>query len=58
VDKNLAQARRRPRTGRGHAVSNTFVASEMMPGWLGVISEWNPLSAIVAATRELFGNPG
>jgi hypothetical protein len=29
-----------------------------MPGWLGAISEWNPLSATVAATRELFGNPG
>ena len=27
-------------------------------GWLGAISEWNPLSATVAATRELFGNPG
>jgi hypothetical protein len=29
-----------------------------MPGWLGAISEWNPLSATVAATRELFGIPG
>ena len=29
-----------------------------MPGWLGTIAEWNPLSATVAATRELFGNPG
>ena len=29
-----------------------------MPGWLGAIAEWNPLSATVAATRELFGNPG
>jgi hypothetical protein len=37
---------------------NTFVAPETMPGWLGAISEWNPLSATVAATRELFGNPG
>jgi ABC-2 type transport system permease protein len=39
-------------------LSNTFVAPETMPGWLGAISEWNPLSATVAATRELFGNPG
>lgn len=38
-------------------LSNTFVAPETMPGWLGAISEWNPLSATVAATRELFGNP-
>jgi hypothetical protein len=29
-----------------------------MPAWLGVITEWNPLSATVSATRELFGNPG
>lgn len=40
------------------AISNTFVAPELMPGWLGTVSEWNPLSATVAATRELFGNPG
>jgi ABC-2 type transport system permease protein len=39
-------------------LSNTFVAPETMPGWLGAISEWNPLSATVAATRELFGNLG
>jgi ABC-2 type transport system permease protein len=39
-------------------LSNTFVAPETMPGWLGAISEWNPLSATVGATRELFGNPG
>ena len=29
-----------------------------MPGWLGTIAEWNPLSATISATRELFGNPG
>lgn len=40
------------------AISNVFVAPELMPGWLGTVSEWNPLSATVAATRELFGNPG
>jgi ABC transporter DrrB family efflux protein len=40
------------------AVSNVFVAPELMPGWLGTIAEWNPLSATVAAVRELFGNPG
>lgn len=39
------------------AVSNVFVAPELMPGWLGTIAEWNPLSATVAAVRELFGNP-
>jgi ABC-type multidrug transport system permease subunit len=40
------------------AVSNVFVAPDLMPGWLGAVSEWNPLSATVAAARELFGNPG
>ena len=39
-------------------IANTFVAPELMPGWLGVIADWNPLSATVTGTRELFGNPG
>ncbi|NUR87650.1 MAG: ABC transporter permease [Nonomuraea sp.] len=39
-------------------LSNAFVAPETMPGWLGAISEWNPLSSTVAAARQLFGNPG
>jgi ABC-2 type transport system permease protein len=39
-------------------LSNTFAAPATMPGWLGAIAEWNPLSATVSATRELFGNPG
>jgi ABC transporter DrrB family efflux protein len=38
-------------------LSNTFVAPETMPGWLGTIAQWNPLSSTVAAARELFGNP-
>jgi ABC-2 type transport system permease protein len=39
-------------------LSNAFVATATMPGWLGTIADWNPLSATVAATRELFANPG
>jgi ABC-type polysaccharide/polyol phosphate export permease len=39
-------------------LSNAFAAPDTMPGWLGVITLWNPLSATIAATRELFGNPG
>lgn len=39
-------------------LSTAFVSSATMPGWLGAIAEWNPLSATVAATRQLFGNPG
>ncbi|MEW2354191.1 ABC transporter permease [Spirillospora sp. NPDC029432] len=39
-------------------VSNTFVSPDQMPGWLGAVAAWNPMSATVAACRELFGNPG
>lgn len=39
-------------------ISNAFVAPELMPGWLGAIAEWNPMSSTVVATRELFGSPG
>jgi ABC-2 type transport system permease protein len=39
-------------------VSNSFVPTSGMPGWLRVISDWNPVSAAVAACRSLFGNPG
>ncbi|MEH0973616.1 ABC transporter permease [Micromonospora sp. CPCC 205546] len=38
--------------------SNAFVSPDTMPGWLAAIAAWNPLSATVAACRELFGNPG
>ena len=27
-----------------------------LPHWLQVAAEWNPLSAVVAAARRLFGN--
>ncbi|MEU8092112.1 ABC transporter permease [Micromonospora chalcea] len=39
-------------------LSSAFVAPSTMPAWLGAVAEWNPLSATVGATRELFGNPG
>ncbi|GLY13785.1 ABC transporter permease [Kineosporia rhizophila] len=38
-------------------VSNVFVPTGGMPAWLATIAEWNPLSAVAAALRELFGNP-
>jgi ABC-2 type transport system permease protein len=38
-------------------VSSAYVPPSMMPGWLGVIAEWNPISATIFAIRELFGNP-
>ncbi|MER5466725.1 MULTISPECIES: ABC transporter permease [unclassified Streptomyces] len=39
-------------------LTSAFVAPSTMPGWLGTVAEWNPLSSTVLATRELFGNPG
>jgi ABC-2 type transport system permease protein len=39
-------------------LSNSFVPTEGMPGWLRAIADWNPVSAVTAACRELFGNPG
>ncbi|MGW0695883.1 ABC transporter permease [Streptomyces sp. NPDC002738] len=39
-------------------LSNVFAAPESMPGWLGAVVEWNPMSATATAVRDLFGNPG
>lgn len=39
-------------------LSNVFAAPESMPGWLGAVVEWNPMSATATAVRGLFGNPG
>lgn len=39
-------------------LSNAFVPPDEMPTWLAVVAEWNPLSSTVAASRDLFGNPG
>jgi len=38
-------------------VSNAFVPISTMPEFLQPFAEWNPISAITAACRELFGNP-
>ncbi len=39
-------------------VANTFVPTQGMPTWLRTVAEWNPVSATVAACRQLFGGPG
>ncbi|TDB78614.1 ABC transporter permease [Actinomadura sp. KC216] len=39
-------------------LSNSFVPTEGMPTVLRVIADWNPVSALTAACRDLFGNPG
>ena len=38
-------------------LSNAFVPTPSMPDWLQPVAEWNPISAFVAACRDLFGNP-
>ena len=38
-------------------LSNVFVPTSGMPAWLRTIADWNPVSAVAAATRQLFGNP-
>jgi ABC-2 type transport system permease protein len=38
-------------------LSNVFVPTSGMPAWLRAVADWNPVSAIAAALRELFGNP-
>ena len=37
-------------------LANTFAPPESMPAWLRVLAEWNPLSSVVQAMRELWGN--
>lgn len=39
-------------------VANTFAPPEAMPHWLRVVAEWNPVSALTAACRDLWGNGG
>lgn len=38
-------------------VSNAMVPTQHMPGWLQTIANWNPVSAVTAAARDLWGNP-
>ena len=39
-------------------ISNTYVLSDNLPGPLQTFAEWNPISALAHAVRELFGNTG
>jgi ABC transporter DrrB family efflux protein len=38
-------------------LSNVFVPTQTLPEWLRPVAEWNPVSALTAATRQLWGNP-
>ena len=37
-------------------LANTFVPTDGMPSWLQFVAEWNPVSALTQACRELWGN--
>lgn len=38
-------------------LSNVFVPTQTLPALLRPVAEWNPVSALTAATRQLWGNP-
>ncbi|MFJ7999587.1 ABC transporter permease [Streptomyces sp. NPDC096310] len=37
-------------------LSNAYIPAEGLPGWLRTVAEWNPISALAAAVRDLCGN--
>jgi ABC-2 type transport system permease protein len=39
-------------------LANTFVPTGGMPAWLRFIANWNPISSLVAACRNLWGDAG
>jgi len=38
-------------------MASTFVPTETMPPFLKTVAEWNPVTTLANAARELFGNP-
>jgi ABC-2 type transport system permease protein len=38
-------------------ISSVFAPPDLMPGWLGAIAAWNPVSAAAGAIRDLFESP-
>ena len=38
-------------------VSSVFTPPGLMPGWLGAVAAWNPVSATAGAIRDLFDSP-
>ncbi|MFF7393792.1 ABC transporter permease [Streptomyces scabiei] len=37
-------------------LSSAYIPTEGLPGWLRTAAEWNPISALATALRDLFGN--
>jgi ABC-2 type transport system permease protein len=38
-------------------VSNAMIPTQHMPQWLRAVADWNPVSAVTAGARHLWGNP-
>ncbi|MET9554800.1 ABC transporter permease [Streptomyces sp. NPDC006645] len=38
-------------------LSSAFISPQSMPGAVRPLAEWNPVSSVIAACRELWGNP-
>jgi ABC transporter DrrB family efflux protein len=38
-------------------VSSVFAPPDLMPGWLGAVAAWNPVSSTAGGIRELFASP-
>src|SRR3954447_14169341 len=39
-------------------IANTFVPTQGFPSFLKAIADWNPVSSVTQASRQLFGNTG
>ncbi|MER5276310.1 ABC transporter permease [Streptomyces sp. NPDC002809] len=37
-------------------LSSAYIPTDNLPGWLRTLAEWNPISAVATAARDLFGN--
>ncbi|MGW6022832.1 ABC transporter permease [Streptomyces sp. NPDC055099] len=37
-------------------LSNAYIPVDGLPAWLRTVAEWNPISAVATAVRDLFGN--
>ncbi|MGW1004559.1 ABC transporter permease [Streptomyces sp. NPDC002520] len=37
-------------------LSDAYIPTGNLPGWLRTLAEWNPISAVTTALRDLFGN--
>jgi ABC-type polysaccharide/polyol phosphate export permease len=38
-------------------LSNAMISTDRLPAWIRPIAEWNPVSSVTTACRQLWGNP-